>query len=283
MKPSKSSARLQKPSLSERAIGPAVDEFGKEFSSVGKEVGALGVRAARALLSPVGALIWGFEKVETWIAKAVAPKVAAIPEEFRVQPKVTIAGPAIDSMKYCGSEPQLRDLFANLLATSMDSRTRDQAHPAFVELIRQLSPDEAKILKYIVKRRYREYFAVIEVRRSFVAIGARNERNQPQTIKVFGPYSTIGYHAGCDRLNTLPSLLHNLIRLGIMQLEFPCGIDARLLQELLDDELITAKKAEIEAWGTAAEKDRFAYETGVLELTAFGEQFLDACVRERNS
>jgi Abortive infection alpha len=80
--------------------------------------------------------VWGFEKVEEWIAEAVAPNINRIPEENRVEPALIIAGPAIDSMKYCGSEPYLRDFFANLLAAAMDSRTTDAAHPAFVEMIK---------------------------------------------------------------------------------------------------------------------------------------------------
>ena len=48
----------------------------------------------------------------------------------------------------------LRELYANLLATSIDSITAHEAHPAFVEIIRQLTPDEARIVKYIFERMY---------------------------------------------------------------------------------------------------------------------------------
>ncbi len=43
---------------------------------------------------------------------------------------------------------QLREMFANLLASAMNSDVSNDVHPSFVEIIKQLSPDEAKILKY---------------------------------------------------------------------------------------------------------------------------------------
>lgn len=41
---------------------------------------------------------------------------------------------------------ELRDMFANLLARSMDTATAGNVHPSFVEVIKQLTPDEARIL-----------------------------------------------------------------------------------------------------------------------------------------
>jgi hypothetical protein len=43
------------------------------------EVGELSVRAVRALLKPVGVLVWGFEKVEEWIAETVTRRINRIP------------------------------------------------------------------------------------------------------------------------------------------------------------------------------------------------------------
>jgi hypothetical protein len=96
-------------SLASKAFGPVAEEFGNEIRPLGSEVGILSMRAVRALLKPVSGLVWGFEKVEAWISEAVAPKVDKIPEEFRVEPKLIVAGPTLESMKYCGSEPHLRN------------------------------------------------------------------------------------------------------------------------------------------------------------------------------
>jgi hypothetical protein len=86
----------------------------------------------------------------------------------RIEPKPMIAGPTIDAMKYCGSKPHLRDLFANLPATAMDARTAENVHPAFVEIIKQLSADQAKMIK-LAARGYKRAFAFIETYRAWPA------------------------------------------------------------------------------------------------------------------
>lgn len=52
-------------------------------------------------------------------------------------------------MLFASEEPDLREMYAKLLATSMDCATSDDAHPSFVSLIQQLTPDEARILRHI--------------------------------------------------------------------------------------------------------------------------------------
>ncbi|HEX2689776.1 MAG TPA: DUF4393 domain-containing protein, partial [Kofleriaceae bacterium] len=49
---------------------------------------------------------------------------------------------------------ELREMFENLLVASMDSDTASSAHPAFVSMIQQLTPDEARILKSINRNEY---------------------------------------------------------------------------------------------------------------------------------
>ncbi len=269
----------QKQSLARQALGPAARAFGEELRPLGTEVGALGVRAARALLRPVGGLVWGFEKVEAWIAEAVAPKIEQIPGECRIEPKLMIAGPTVDAMKYCGSEPHLRDMFASLLATAMDSRSAEKAHPAFVEMVKQLSPDEARILKYVA-RGYKQFFPIIEVYYTWLMRGGN--KDERRWAKRFGPYSLVGFYAGCGRLRAMPTLIGNLTRLEIIELDFPREIEQVLLDELLDDPIISGMRAEQEE---SAQRHRdgsgFGYRTGYLGLTPLGEQFLDACVREQ--
>jgi abortive infection alpha-like protein len=52
-------------------------------------------------------------------------------------------------MLFASEEPDLREMYVKLLATSMDGATSDDAHPSFVTLIQQLTPDEARILHHL--------------------------------------------------------------------------------------------------------------------------------------
>ena len=109
----------------------------------------VGAKTVRALVAPLRALVWGAEKIEEIFVPEVEKKLANVPEERRISPDLTIAGPAVEALRFTGDQPELRDMFANLLAVSIDVETAKNAHPAFVEIIKQLTPDEARILKHI--------------------------------------------------------------------------------------------------------------------------------------
>lgn len=76
------------------------------------------------------------------------PRLEAIPEENRVAPKASIAAPAMQGLAFSLDEPDLKRLYLDLLASASDSRQTEAVHPAFVEIIRQLSADEVSFLRY---------------------------------------------------------------------------------------------------------------------------------------
>lgn len=82
-------------------------------------------------------------------AEAIAAKVKAIPQEKLVEPEPYVAIPAIQQISYCQNSEELRDLYANLLTASMNADIKWQVHPSFVDIIKQLTPDEAKYLKFL--------------------------------------------------------------------------------------------------------------------------------------
>ena len=82
-------------------------------------------------------------------AEAIKEKVQKIPEEKLVEPEPYVAIPAIQQISYCQNNGDLRDLYANLLTASMNIDKKWQVHPSFVDIIKQLTPDEAKIIKSI--------------------------------------------------------------------------------------------------------------------------------------
>ena len=79
------------------------------------------------------------------LAEEVQQRLASIPPENIIEPKSEIAVPAIMANSYTSSD-DLRSLYANLLAKSMD-KTEWSVHPSYVEIIKQLSSDEALLLK----------------------------------------------------------------------------------------------------------------------------------------
>lgn len=79
-------------------------------------------------------------------------KIKGIPDEHLQVPPTMIAGPTLEALRYTYDEEELREMYENLLASAMDSRKAPQAHPAFVDAIKQMSPLDAKVLSLIVSK-----------------------------------------------------------------------------------------------------------------------------------
>ena len=68
-------------------------------------------------------------------------------------PEANVAIPALQAVAYSMDSEELRDMFANLIVSSMNVDTKQNVHPSFVEIIKQLSPDEVRLLAYIKKKK----------------------------------------------------------------------------------------------------------------------------------
>ena len=80
-----------------------------------------------------------YEAVEQLLAK----KLESIPPSEIVSPKPHVAVPALNAIAYSMDSEELRNMYANLLASSMSKNMRENVHPSYVEIIKQLMPDEA--------------------------------------------------------------------------------------------------------------------------------------------
>ena len=101
-------------------------------------------------LAPISILVWGYDQAAEWLQKELPSyfERKKIKKEKIVTPDEAIAVPTIQALRYNLKKEELRNMFINLLGASMNSDDND-AHPAFVNIIKQLSPDESKILDYL--------------------------------------------------------------------------------------------------------------------------------------
>lgn len=83
--------------------------------------------------------------------ESVIQKVGKIPEDQLKEPSVSLIGPAIEASRFYIGEPEIREMFAGLIAASMNQAFEDQVHYSFVELVKMLSPVDAKLIKYLYK------------------------------------------------------------------------------------------------------------------------------------
>jgi hypothetical protein len=99
------------------------------------------------LFRPIRGLIGlSAEYFENNFDEDMRERIQAIPEEHRVAPKPIIAAPAMQGLAFSLDEPNLKDLYLDLLASASDARTNEKVHPSFAEIIRQLTGEEASLL-----------------------------------------------------------------------------------------------------------------------------------------
>lgn len=119
------------------ALSPGMKQTGSALEDLTK--------TARLILAPlqVGAALQ--DRLSAFLDKSVR----GIPDERRIPPPKQILGPTLEAMKYEDDDSPITEMFAALLNKSMDIEVVHLAHPAFPQIIRQLSPDEAQILNGI--------------------------------------------------------------------------------------------------------------------------------------
>ncbi|PSL41155.1 uncharacterized protein DUF4393 [Planomicrobium soli] len=104
---------------------------------------------------------------------SILRKTLEIKPENLQEPPMSIVGPALEASKYYIEEEELREMFANVIAASMDKTKSGDVHHSFVEIIKQLSPRDAHnislfknrsaypVVKYILQNKMDKKFIVI--------------------------------------------------------------------------------------------------------------------------
>lgn len=126
----------------EDALSPAMKQIGKSLESVAK--------TSRFLLAPFEYLAKQHDRWERYLEK-VSKNVEA---ENLMEGHPQIVIPTLEGLSLTYENTLLSELFLNLLAISIDKTKQNFAHPAFPNIIKQLSHDEAVILFYLKKRSY---------------------------------------------------------------------------------------------------------------------------------
>ncbi len=194
--------------------------------------------------------------------KLISQKLEGIPPEKLVSPEPYVAVPAIQAMSYSMDCDELRELYANLLVSSMNSDTKDNVHPAFVEIIKQLSPTEARLLAEI-------------------------DRNLPYIpcIDIVRQLQTGGHLKAVDNFTLLQQKLNltgiqagtcwdNLSRLKI----FEIPIYGKLTDDNLYNQLENNSEIKSFLSNEAKAGQTLKINRKYIELTIMGSEFIKTCV-----
>jgi hypothetical protein len=235
---------------------PKVKQAGNELAQTALTI----TKTINNALLPLAAVNFAFEKARRYFEENfkddIEERTKNIPPQHIVEPKASIAGPALQGLAFSHEEKELRELYIALLASSMDGRVQASVHPAFVDIIKQLASEEARLLPTFLKSK--SGMPIVELR-----LQAQDGQSYTSILKHCLQFERVATRQPVENEN-LPAIIDNLIRLGLIEVDY--------ISELKEDkhyswvegrpEFIRFKK-ELEVDG-----QKLVFKKGVLQRTA---------------
>lgn len=210
-------------------------------------------------------------------------RMNAVPGARRRAPALAFAAQTLAGSLRHGAT--MRERYLNLLAAAMDEDTAARVHPAFLNILRQLTPDEVRLISLFQH----------DGPYPLLTVGARYKFGGPLSTEL-RLFSRLGEGAGCEHVARVPLYVDNLCRLGLTELR-PVRIadDTRMFRPLEESAEVKAAIARVEARqppplasvqkiGEGNDGDGDGGNIIVADLqrralyvTSFGRQFYEAC------
>lgn len=191
-------------------------------------------------------------------------QLQGVPEDQIVPLAPEVGVPIAEKLAYV-TDPKLSDLYIQLLAKASIAGRVEQAHPSFVNVINNLSPDEATLLEYFQTTTdlpFVRAMAVIPSTRTF-SLMAELIVTKSLTSELRFP-------------NNIAAYFSNLSGLGLVTIHHGTWIEGSPIYEEIEEqnrEEGERHMSTVEAW-----KDRkLEFERCVIVVTSFGRQFIRAC------
>ena len=254
------------PELYADAFQPAVQETGKLIARI--------PHAINAAFSGLDKWILHKEYSIEETKKLLAQKLENVEPEKIVEPEPYVAIPALQAISYSMNSDELRNLYANLLAKSMNIDTKDMVHPSFVEIIKQMSPIDAHVLKEIS---FNSFIQTVDI---YCSKYSHLQIHSNSLSPLENPIERHGY----ERLTHITSFspdvvnisLDNLLRLRLIEERFTYNTHS------IDEKI--QKSSNYKTMAKQLQKfmvdDTWKYEefSQCFYLTNFGKSFCEICL-----
>lgn len=200
--------------------------------------------------------------------KSFKEKVEKIPEEnlTRIPPEIGV--PILDVLTYTTNEA-IADLFINLLTTASSSNTIANAHPRFIEIIKSLSFDEAKIINYFNKQLNNNISYIPFITFRVICTNTKGYRD------IHRRSNNVEDLANIEFVDNIDLYMNNFIALGILEIESENVYKA--LPDPSYDFLIETYKEHKEAISKITDLKKIEIKKGYNQITDFGQLFIQAC------
>ncbi len=223
-------------------LQPAARQVGDGLATIAK--------AVNISLAPLEAGIWGYEQIKEWLSIRVTRILADRKITKIEKPPLSIAGPLVFQLIFAKDEPELKELYASLLSSVMDP-SETSAHPSFVSIIQQLTPDEAKILRHIA-----------QLDEEWPSLSEYDAGEGEAKNSVSLQFKKWCEQASVAHLDRSDAYMDNFIRLRIFNLVMGGGTIYDPENEYNYDD----------TWHWSEHMS--------IELTSFGHHFFDACIEK---
>ncbi len=240
-------------------VQPVAQEVGKALKTLG---GVINVA-----LAPLAAMVYGYDVIKEQLKKRLEARLSNTLPENIVTPKLQVVGPLLEKYKYVYDNEELSQMFINLLANAMNKDQVEKAHPSFVNVISELSPDEAKLIGVIATE---NILPKLDIRmRSTLP-----ENKDKGYIYTNVNFTLLGEKAGLQYPNLTSSYLSNLERLNIVSCPIGDGesyTHKEYYKPLEEHRFISNFRQE--AKNNADEVETVQ---GIIQVTDFGKLFINA-------
>lgn len=227
---------------------------------------------------PLGRLV-GIQReyFEFQFAEDMADRLEDVPEEALITPRGSLAGLAFQGLGFTVEEPELREMYLNLLATASDKRVEKSAHPSFAEVIKQLTAEEAQTLASVIGHPNITTLPIVQIR----VKSATPDNPDKEGYKVCANH-VMNWHED-DQPIAAPEnamFVDNWIRLGLVSVDYTAWLigDSRYEWVQSTPLLVEAQKKY-----DAADFARVTHKPGILTVTDFGLAFARVVIRPSQS
>ncbi len=208
-------------------------------------------------------------KIDTYIAERpykleksierMKKKYESIPEDKKVEPSTTIAINVANEMNFYLDADYIREMFENLLISDMSAEKKELISPAYIDLVKQLTKDDAQFL-ILLNNKGKTSNPVFEV----------IQRNQDGTYIVLS--KKILCISDKEFIPLEPIILDNLIRMNFIEVirgEY-LAYDSRY-----ESVFNIVKKSYNAPEGKTIEMEKCK-----LNVTELGQRFIKICIEE---
>ncbi len=203
--------------------------------------------------------LYAKSKLEEY-ANELKNKAKEIPLENLVYPRVNILGPTIEALKYNLNEEYIKELFTNILVSDMDDRKQSKVLPAYIELIKQLSQNDAKMLEYFKENSIKNA-PIFKIKYLNKDGGFIYPNNNIILIN----------KANNDVLESI--IIDNLSRLKLIEISFSEYRNDSTIYDKAFKEISFFKDINL-----LPPNIELGYSKGLLKITSFGQNFIDVCL-----